>query len=120
MAAAGDWVACVASVPVALATVLSVVLAAVVAVVAVVAALVPWLAVVPAAWAASAWNSAPTNACTALPDASALSVALDAVVVPAAVPEALLAEVADEADAAVVELSVLDDEVVMPNCASVC
>ena len=117
MAAAGDWVACVASVPVALATVLSVVLAAVVAVV---AALVPWLAVVPAAWAASAWNSAPTNACTALPDASALSVALDAVVVPAAVPEALLAEVADEADAAVVELSVLDDEVVMPNCASVC
>ncbi|GAB7547317.1 hypothetical protein CS8_070070 [Cupriavidus sp. 8B] len=56
---------CVASVPVALATVLAVVLAALVA------ALVPWLAEVPAAWAASAWNSVPTKACTALPDASA-------------------------------------------------
>ncbi|MDW3681153.1 hypothetical protein RA280_05215 [Cupriavidus sp. CV2] len=80
---------------------------------ALVAALVPWLAEVPAAWAASAWNSAPTKACTALPDASKL----DAVLL---VLLAVLAEVEVVADAAVVGPSVLDDEVVMSNCASVC
>ncbi|MFJ1257885.1 hypothetical protein [Cupriavidus sp. CuC1] len=88
---------------------------------ALVAALVPWLAEVPAAWAASAWNSAPTKACTALPDASALdAVLLVPLVVLAAASEAVLAEVEVVADAAVVGPSLLDDEVVMPNCASVC